>query len=223
MWRRYAFTLVLSRLAKDQLIAAGNKDTLVATVINFPHGCNSLEEVKEHTRFALEQGADEIDLVIPYEGFIAGDSESVKAVVNACKTVIENTSSTLRKYVKLKVIIESGVLETQPLISKATELVIESGADMVKTSTGKVAVNATLEAAETILRVIKQTNSSDVGFKAAGGIRSLHDALSYTTLAKRIMGEDWVTPEHFRFGASGLLDDVLAKLSGKNVCKTSNY
>ena len=107
---------------------------------------------------------------------------------------------------QLKVIIESGEL-TNELIATATKLAIEGGADFVKTSTGKVAVNATLAATKVILETIKASDKK-VGFKAAGGVRTVTDAAEYLALAESIMGEAYLQPDLFRFGASGLLSDV---------------
>ena len=111
----------------------------------------------------------------------------------------------------LKVIIESGEL-TDELITKASQLAIDGGADFVKTSTGKVAVNATLAATEIILTAIK-ASGKNVGFKAAGGVRTVADAAQYLALAESIMGEAYIKPKLFRFGASGLLSDVYATLN----------
>ncbi len=113
----------------------------------------------------------------------------------------------------LKVIIETGELKDVALIGRASELAIEAGADFIKTSTGKVAVNATLEAADIMLRSIRQSGGK-VGFKPAGGIGSVADASLYLRLAETIMAPDWAMPSTFRFGASGLLDDILVVLSG---------
>ncbi|MBU2326157.1 MAG: deoxyribose-phosphate aldolase, partial [Alphaproteobacteria bacterium] len=155
---------------------------------------------------AIRDGADEIDLVIPYRKFIAGDeaavSEMVAAVRKACAAPV-----------LLKVILETGELKDKALIRRASEIAIAEGADFIKTSTGKVAVNATLEAADIMLQAIRDSRRK-VGFKPAGGISTVADAGHYLRLADTIMGEDWVMPSTFRFGASGLLDDILAVLSG---------
>jgi deoxyribose-phosphate aldolase len=115
--------------------------------------------------------------------------------------------------VLLKVIIETGELKDAALIRRASELAIEAGADFIKTSTGKVAVNATLEAADIMIRAIRESGRK-VGFKPAGGISTVADAALYLSLADTIMAPDWAKPSTFRFGASGLLDNILAVLSG---------
>ena len=108
---------------------------------------------------------------------------------------------------KLKVIIESGELKTPALIAQATELAIQGGADFVKTSTGKVAINATLDATNVMLSAIKQSGKV-VGFKAAGGVKTVIDAKEYLALTRSIMGDDYLQAATFRFGASSLLSDV---------------
>jgi len=116
-----------------------------------------------------------------------------------------------RAGVLLKVIIESGELKEEALIRRASEICIDAGADFIKTSTGKVAVNATPEAARIMLEVIREKDPK-VGFKAAGGVRDAKTAKAYMDLAGEILGDDWVTPSHFRFGASGLLGALLSEL-----------
>jgi len=111
----------------------------------------------------------------------------------------------------LKVIIESGVLADPALIRRASELSIDAGADFIKTSTGKVPVNATLEAAEIMLTVISEKNTQ-VGFKPAGGVRDAAQAAEFLGVAERILGADWVSPRTFRFGASSLLNSLLHTL-----------
>lgn len=178
----------------------------IATVVNFPSGDMTIEDVLAETRDAVADGADDIDLVIPYRALAAGDeqavTEMVKAVKVACGPAI------------LKTILETGELKDKALIRRAADLAIAAGADFIKTSTGKVSVNATLEAADIMLQSIRDSRKK-VGFKPAGGISTVADAGLYLRLADTIMGEDWVIPSTFRFGASGLLDDILAVLSGE--------
>lgn len=113
----------------------------------------------------------------------------------------------------LKIILETGELKEPALIKRASEIAIEGGADFIKTSTGKVEVSATLEAAEIMLNAIKDSGQ-DVGFKASGGVRTTEDAAEYLALAADIMGPAWISPKHFRFGASGLLANLAATLTG---------
>ncbi|MEE9313923.1 MAG: deoxyribose-phosphate aldolase [Rhizobiaceae bacterium] len=187
----------------------------IATVVNFPSGNQSIEETETETKKALEDGADEIDLVIPYRAFIAGDDDAVKAMVTAVRRA--SASRAL-----LKVIIETGELETATLIKKASHLAIDAGADFIKTSTGKVPINATPEVAELMIQAIADSKK-DVGFKPAGGIKTTEDCGNYLAIADRIMGEGWATNETFRFGASSVLSDLLAALDGANAVKSDGY
>lgn len=115
--------------------------------------------------------------------------------------------------VLLKVIIETGELKDAALIRKASEISIKAGADFIKTSTGKVPVNATLESAEIMMTVIRDMGvSKTVGFKPAGGVRTAEDAAEYLALAGRLLGDDWADSRHFRFGASSLLASLLKTL-----------
>ncbi|MFY8285737.1 deoxyribose-phosphate aldolase [Pseudoalteromonas sp. SSMSWG5] len=202
-----AAVCVYSQFVSDAKLALAERElqhVKVATVTNFPDGEQPLEQVINETLFAIERGADEIDLVIPYKALIAGDERKVLEYVKASKEACGRQA-------QLKVIIESGEL-SDDLIATATKLAINGGADFVKTSTGKVAVNATLAATAIMLNTIKATGKK-VGFKAAGGVRTVTDAAEYLALAESIMGEAYLQPELFRFGASGLLSDVYATLN----------
>ncbi|KKX31670.1 deoxyribose-phosphate aldolase [Rhizobium sp. LC145] len=177
----------------------------IATVVNFPSGDLPVETVVEETGQAIADGADEIDMVIPYHAFMAGDEQAVTDMVEAVRAACPDAC--------LKVILETGELKDSAHIRRASELAIAGGADFIKTSTGKVAVNATLEAADIMLQAIRDSKKT-VGFKPAGGIGSVADADLYLRLAETIMGPNWIMPSTFRFGASSLLDDILAVLGG---------
>ncbi|MCO7188284.1 MULTISPECIES: deoxyribose-phosphate aldolase [unclassified Pseudoalteromonas] len=187
----------------------------IATVSNFPHGNKDINAAVEQTRAAIALGADEVDVVFPYKSLMAGDPDVGYQLVQQCKQACP-------EQVALKVIIESGELVTPALIARASQIAIDAGADFIKTSTGKVAVNATLEAAEVMLTAIKHSGK-EVGFKAAGGVRTVADANDYLTQARLIMGPDWINKQHFRFGASALLSDVLAALNGSDVTPKGEY
>ncbi|WP_319783399.1 deoxyribose-phosphate aldolase [Oceanisphaera sp. IT1-181] len=200
-----------------------SEQVAIATVVNFPRGLDSIAQAEQDIRGAITAGAQEIDLVLPYQQLMAGDNAFALAMVQAAKAVCVKASpephmdkpvldkTKLNKSVSLKVIIESGELATAALITQASELAIKGGADFIKTSTGKVAVNATLNAAELMLIAIRDSGQN-VGFKAAGGVRTAQDAQQYLQLAARIMGKDWLTPTHMRFGASSLLAQLLNTL-----------
>lgn len=183
-------------IARRTLREQGTPDIRVATVTNFPHGEADVARAVEETRAALEFGADEVDVVFPYRALIDGHRDVGARLVAACKQVCGDRL--------LKVIIESGELGQPERIRLASDIALEAGADFIKTSTGKVAVNATLQAAEIMLQAIRDSGR-DCGFKAAGGVRTAAEAAEYLALADRIMGSDWVDAAHFRFGASSLL------------------
>ncbi|TPW31081.1 deoxyribose-phosphate aldolase [Martelella alba] len=199
IWPRFV-ALARQMLGDDHMIK-------IATVVNFPGGNLPLSEVEEETERAIRDGADEIDLVIPYEKLKAGNEWAVSEMVRAIRFQC-------REPVLLKVILETGELGDAALIRRAAEIAIEEGADFIKTSTGKVAINATLEAADIMLGVIRNTERR-VGFKPAGGISSVADARLYLSLAETVMGEGWVLPSTFRFGASSLMTDILNILDGR--------
>ena len=198
-------------IARKTLREQGSSLIRIATVTNFPHGGSDIDIAVAETRAGVAYGADEVDVVFPYRALMAGDAETGRKLVSACKAACGDA-------VKLKVIIESGELKDPDLIRRASEICIDAGADFIKTSTGKVPVNATLEAAEIMLKVIRDKNPN-VGFKAAGGVRDAQTAKTYLDLAREILGNDWVGPNHFRFGASSLLGNLLAEL---NLGETSN-
>lgn len=175
----------------------------VATVVNFPGGDEDADRVVQVIRSALSAGADEIDLVFPWRALRGGEAQAGRSLVAAARDACA-------RHV-LKVILETGELAEPFLIRQAAEIAVESGADFLKTSTGKVAINATPEAARILLEVIRDSGR-DLGCKVSGGIRTTEQAIEYLQLASAIMGASWISPRHFRFGASGLLDDLLATL-----------
>jgi deoxyribose-phosphate aldolase len=191
-------------LAKKQLAGSG---VAVAAVANFPAGTADIARAVEETRAIVADKGNEVDVVMPYEAWLAGDRAFARELITACKRACG-------KRVLLKVILETGRLETVDNIGTASLDAIEAGADFIKTSTGKIDVAATLTAAEAMLIAIRETGKN-TGFKAAGGIRTTADAAAYLALADKILGPDWATPKTFRFGASGLLNDLLAVLQGE--------
>jgi deoxyribose-phosphate aldolase len=195
-------------LAKKQLAKQNSAEIKVATVTNFPHGSDNIHQAVKETAEAVALGADEVDVVFPYKALISGNDKVGFDLVSACKRACGNR-------VLLKVIIESGELKTAELIKLASEIAISAGADFIKTSTGKVAVNATPEAAEIMLKVIQDTNPN-VGFKAAGGVRDVNDAEIYLSLVMDTLGASWLNPTHFRFGASSLLGNLLNTIENKD-------
>jgi deoxyribose-phosphate aldolase len=187
---------------KGQLAGTGVR---VATVANFPHGRDRVEQALAETQAAVAAGADEVDVVFPYRSWLAGARAKACELVAACKEACGPG-------VVLKVILETGELQTPAHITAASRDTIAAGADFLKTSTGKVKTGATLAAATCLLAAIREADRP-IGFKAAGGIRTVAAALPYLELAERLMGSDWVRPDTFRIGASALWDDLVAVLT----------
>ncbi len=202
-------------VARKTLKEIGAVDIKIATVTNFPHGNDDIGIAVAETKAAVAYGADEVDVVFPYRALMAGNQEIGFELVKACKAACGDN-------VLLKVIIESGELKTPELIRSASEIAIAAGADFIKTSTGKVAVNATPEAAKIMLEVIKEKNPA-VGFKAAGGVKNAEQAADYLALAESVLGENWVSAKTFRFGASSLLGSLLQTLGHQSHTSSSAY
>ena len=184
------------QLAKQQLI---NTPVRIATIANFPDGNLTHETVLENVATSLLYGADEIDLVIPYRNYLQGDRDSTIKLISDCKALCGQRL--------LKTILETGELQTEATIHAASCDALAAGADMLKTSTGKVKVNATLEAATIMLDCIR-TEKPTAGLKVAGGIQTLEQAQQYIRLVENTMDKDWLTLQHFRIGASSLLDKL---------------
>jgi len=191
-----AAVCVWPRLVADSVRALRASGVRVATVVNFPEGGEAVARTVAETQATLADGADEIDLVLPYRALMRGDVESARAMVEAVRAACAGRL--------LKVILETGELEDPDLIAQASRLSLEAGADFIKTSTGKTAVSATLPAAEIMLGAIRARGGRAVGLKVSGGLRRVEDAAAYLALADRIMGPDWVSPTTFRIGASAL-------------------
>lgn len=191
--------------AKKVLAGSGVKVAAVAGA--FPHGQLPIALKINEVKYVSESGADEVDIVISRGLLLAGRDEEVASEVaamrEACKGLV------------LKVILETGELSSPTLIERASWAAIEGGADFIKTSTGKIGVGATLEAAEVMLNCIadyRKKSGKMVGFKAAGGIRTVEDALKYAQLAERLLGDSYVQPDTFRIGASSLTANLLQRI-----------
>ncbi len=205
-------------VARKALKSQGTPEVRIATVTNFPHGNDDIEIALAETRAAIAYGADEVDVVFPYRALMAGDEEIGFALVSACKAACTAAN------VLLKVIIETGELKTEALIRKASTIAINAGADFIKTSTGKVPVNATPESARLMMEVIRDMGVQEtVGFKPAGGVRTAEDAQQYLQMAGDILGENWADARHFRFGASSLLASLLKALGHGDGQSNSQY
>lgn len=193
-------------VTKKTLAGSGIKVASVAGA--FPHGQLPIALKVEEVKYAIGEGADEIDMVLSRGVLLAGEDTLVRDEVALMKEACQGRT--------LKVILETGELPSPTLIAKASQLAIDGGADFIKTSTGKIGVGATLEAAEIMLTVINENvkkGKNWVGFKAAGGISTPEEALAYAEMAKKIMGDDFVKNQTFRIGASRLTDRLFAILT----------
>jgi deoxyribose-phosphate aldolase len=175
----------------------------VAAVANFPDGEDDPDIAARDAAGAVEAGASEIDVVVPWRAFTAGDAQAVERVVAATRRAIGDS-------IRLKAILETGSLAGPDAMRAAGERALHAGADFLKTSTGKVGPGASLEAARVLLEVVRDAGHG--GVKASGGIRTAEQAAEYVALADEVMGRGWAVPERFRLGASALVDDVLARL-----------
>jgi len=192
-------------VAKDALSGTNVKVASVATA--FPSGLSSLDVKLADTAAAIASGADEIDMVIDRGAFLSGKYHAVHDEIVAVKALCGD--------VHLKVILETGELGTYDNIRFASDLALEAGADVIKTSTGKVGTNATPATALAMceaLRDFARRTGEQRGLKVAGGIRTTKSALAYLVIVKETLGDAWLTPERFRIGASSLLDDLLMQL-----------
>jgi deoxyribose-phosphate aldolase len=189
--------------------ALAGTDIRIATVVNFPSGEEPADDVMSATGIALGDGADEIDVVLPYHAWLRGNEATAAHLLDGVRDLVNEGADRSAGPGIVKVIIESGELPDRAAIDRATHFAIAYGADFVKTSTGKTSVSATPEAAEIILEAI-ELSGLPVGFKASGGIRTVDDARQYLELAERIMGPDWIAADTFRIGASALLDALVA-------------
>jgi len=192
----------LVAVAKDALRGTGVKVASVATA--FPSGLSSLDVKLRDTEAALAGGADEIDMVIDRGAFLAGDDARVFGEIAAVKALCGP--------IHLKVILETGELGSYEATRQASDLALEAGADVIKTSTGKIGTSATpataLVMAEALRDFARRTGQRR-GLKVAGGVRTTKSAIAYLVLLDETLGAAWLSPDLFRIGASALLDDLL--------------
>ncbi len=176
----------------------------LVTVANFPDGSDDLARAARETADALLGGADEVDVVAPVQAILDGDLGLVTELVQACRSKAPERT--------LKVVLETGRLVEPARIAAAARAAVMAGADFLKTSTGKGAPGASLDAAAVLLAVIEEAEGR-VGLKLAGGIRTVQQAAQYLYLADHLMAPGWTAPETLRFGASALLDGLLKLLA----------
>ncbi|WP_344528564.1 deoxyribose-phosphate aldolase [Streptomyces albiaxialis] len=192
----------MAAVAKEALAGSGVHVASVATA--FPAGRAAMDVKLADTREAVAAGADEIDMVIDRGAFLAGRYLQVFEEIQAVKAACGDAH--------LKVIFENGELATYDNIRRASWLAMLAGADFIKTSTGKVAVNATPPNTLLMLEAVRDFRAAtgrQVGVKPAGGIRTAKDAIKYLVMVNETLGDDWLSPDWFRFGASSLLNDLL--------------
>ncbi|MDR8392377.1 deoxyribose-phosphate aldolase [Aliifodinibius sp. S!AR15-10] len=204
--------------AKQELQGTGINVASVATA--FPSGMTTREAKIEETKYVVDQGADEVDMVISRGEFLKGNYSFVHDEIAAIKEACGNAH--------LKVILETGELETLENIRKASDIAMQAGADFIKTSTGKVKPAATQEVTLVMLEAIRNfyyATDRRVGMKPAGGIRKAKQALQYLVLIRETLGDAWLSPDYFRFGASSLTNDLLMQIVKQEtgVYQSSNY
>ncbi len=186
----------------------------------FPTSQSFLEVKMHECEMAVEQGADEIDIVLALNAFLCEDYRKAGDEIHAMRQCIDKAAAKQGRKVVLKVILETGLLVTPERIANASFLAMEEGADFIKTSTGKVDVNATPMAAYVMCQCIKafyEKTGRKVGFKAAGGISTAMDAVCYYSIVSSILGKDWLNKQYFRFGVSRLANSLLSAIEQKTV------
>ena len=185
---------------------------IAATGAGFPSSQTFLRIKTDECKMAIEEGADEVDVVLSLSYFFSGEYEKVHDEIAAIKNAIGKAH--------LKVILESGTLHSPETISQASRIAMEAGADFIKTSTGKSEPAATPQAAQVMCHVILehyQKTGKQIGFKPAGGIVTVEDALTYYAIVNQILGSEWLTPKLFRIGASRLVNNLLGAITGTPV------
>ena len=190
-----------------------NEDVEIACVSGcFPSAQSFMEVKVAETALAISEGATEIDIVMPVGKFLAGDYEGMCDEIEEIKNVCGDKP--------LKVILETGCLKTASNIKRASILAMYAGADYIKTSTGKLSPAATPEAALVMCKAIKEyydATGIQIGFKPAGGLKTVEDAITYYTIVKEVLGEKWLTNKWFRLGTSSLANKLLSDITGKEV------
>jgi deoxyribose-phosphate aldolase len=215
---------VYSDLAATARAALGDSGVRVASVATaFPSGRSGLDVKLLDTRDAVAAGADEIDMVIDRGAFLSGSYQRVFDEIVAVKRACARDGSDVRPDAHLKVILETGELATYDNVRRASWLAMLAGADFIKTSTGKVQPAATLPVTLTMLEAVRDfrdVTGRQVGVKPAGGISTSKDAIRYLVTVNETVGDDWLDPAWFRFGASRLLNDLLMQ---RTKLRTGHY
>lgn len=206
------------RTAKNALLGSDIQVASVATA--FPSGQTCLDVKLKETKYAVDEGADEIDMVISRGQFLSGNYQYVYDEIASVKEACGKSH--------LKVILETGELDTLDNIRKASEIAMQAGADFIKTSTGKIQPAATMPVTYVMLEAIKDyylKTGKKIGMKPAGGISTSKIALQYLVMLNEVLGQQWMNKKYFRFGASSLANDILMQLMKieTGIYQSSNY
>ena len=186
----------------------------------FPSSQSFLEVKLRECELAVKQGADEVDIVLALNAFLAGNHDAAAEEIRQVRRCIDEVAAKQGRKVHLKVILETGLLRTPEAIADASFLAMEAGADFIKTSTGKVDVNATPVAAYVMCECIARYNEvtgKKIGFKPAGGISTAADAICYYSIVSSVLGKEWLNKELFRFGVSRVANSILSAVEQKTV------
>ncbi len=219
-WPLPASVCVYSNFAST--VKAERKADFNITVVSacFPSSQSFLEVKLKECEMAVEQGADEVDIVLALNSFLAGDYEAAAEEIRQVRRTIDEVAAKQGREVHLKVILETGLLRIPELIANASFLAMEAGADFIKTSTGKVDVNATPVAAYIMCECIAKYHEATgrkIGFKPAGGISTASDALCYYSIVSSVLGKEWLNRKMFRFGVSRVANNILSAVEQKTV------
>ena len=219
-WPLPASICVYSNFAKT--VKEARKADFNITVVSacFPSSQSFLEVKLRECEIAVEQGADEVDIVLALNSFLADDFESAAEEIRQIRSCIDAVAQKQGRKVHLKVILETGLLRTPERIAQASFLAMEAGADFIKTSTGKVDVNATPVAAYVMCECIAKyyaATGKKIGFKPAGGISSAADALCYYSIVSSLLGKEWLNKDLFRFGVSRVANSIVSAVEQKTV------
>lgn len=219
-WPLPASVCVYSNFAET--VKDARKCDFNITVVSacFPTSQSFLEVKLKECEMAVERGADEVDIVLALNSFLAGDHEAAAEEIRQVRKCIDEVAARQGREVHLKVILETGLLRTPEAIANASFLAMEAGADFIKTSTGKVDTNATPVAAYVMCECIAKYHAitgKKIGFKPAGGISSAADALCYYSIVSSVLGKEWLDKSLFRFGVSRVANSILSAVEQKTV------
>lgn len=220
-WPLPASVCVFSNFA-EVVSETRNTPELHTTVVSacFPTSQSFLDVKLKECELAVKAGADEVDIVLALNAFLAGDYERAAGEIRAVRETIDAVAAEAGRKVHLKVILETGLLKSPEAIAQASFLAMESGADFIKTSTGKVEVNATPMAAYVMcecIRAYEKQTGKRIGFKPAGGMKAAADTVLYYSIVKTVLGQDWLNKDMLRFGVSRVANSILSAVEQKTV------